>query len=89
MFSGEISLIKLLQGEAKNLLKIGCPLNSNQKNDKKMTIFVEKQERKALSQNVPKNTKKALWKPSWKNKLVSKHKYGTLACFKTSNLCVL
>ena len=48
-----------------NLLITGCPLNSNQKNDKKMTNFLVKNEKK-YEENVPKNSKKTLWMPRWK-----------------------
>ena len=44
-----------------NEMKTGCPLNSNQKNDKKMTNFLVKNEKKMkkMSKKIPKNTMKA------------------------------
>ena len=70
-----------------NELKTGCPLNSNQKNDKKMTNFLVKNEKN--EENVQKNPKKH-YESQLGNKLLSKHnKYWTLAYFITNNLHLL
>ena len=71
-----------------NELKIGCPLNSNQKNDKKMTNFLVKNEKKMkkMSKKIPKKH----YESQLGNKLLSKHnKYRTLAYFTTNNLHLL
>ena len=50
-------------------------------NDKKMTNFLVKNEKKKNEENVPKNAKKH-HECQVENKLVSKHnKYETLTCF--------
>ena len=76
------------------LINAGCPLNSNQQNDKKMTNFFvkikkKKQKIKKMSQKMPKNKTKHC-ESQVGDKLVSVHnKYGTLAYFITNNLHVL
>ena len=56
-------------------------------NDKKMTNFLVKNEKKKNEENVPKNAKKH-HECQVENKLVSKHnKYETLTCFSWRKTC--